>query len=161
MLTGDAFHDRALAHLAELLLAPSVDLLVVGAHLTGQPLNGQLVSAGGSFAGAVTTAPSYRLFALETTPPKPGMLRVSSGGASVTGEVWTLPAAGFARFVAALPAPMTIGRVTLSDGRDVAGFLCEPIATENAADITRHGGWREWLDSTTAGAEELVSESMA
>ncbi len=160
MLTADAFHDRALARLAELILAPTVDILVVGAHLTGQPLNGQLVSAGGSLATAVTTAPDYRLFALDTTPPKPGMLRVTSGGASIAGELWSLPAAGFARFVEALPAPMTIGRVTLSNGRDVAGFLCEPVATEDAADITAYGGWRAWLAGAaqTAG---LVPESKA
>ncbi|HEU5223272.1 MAG TPA: allophanate hydrolase [Candidatus Lumbricidophila sp.] len=145
MLTGEAFHDRALARIAELLLAPSVELFVVGAHLTHQPLNAQLVSAGGSFARAIGTEPSYRLFALDTVPPKPGMLRVSAEGASISGEVWSLPAAGFARFVAALPKPMTIGRVTLADGHEVAGFLCEPIATEGARDITQHGGWREWL----------------
>jgi allophanate hydrolase len=161
MLTGDAFHDGALARIAERLLAPAVDILVVGAHLTGQPLNGQLVSAGGSFAGEVTTSPDYRLFALDTVPPKPGMLRVSSAGASIRGELWSLPAAGFARFVAALPAPMTIGRVTLSDGRDVAGFLCEPVATEDAVDITGHGGWREWLARPTAGATGMVPQSMA
>jgi allophanate hydrolase len=161
MLTGDAFHDRALARIAELLLAPAVDILVVGAHLTGQPLNAQLISAGGSFAGAVTTSPDYRLFALDTVPPKPGMLRVRSEGASITGELWSLPAAGFARFVAALPAPMTIGRVTLSDGRDVAGFLCEAVATEHAVDITTHGGWREWMAGPTAGVTGLVPQSMA
>ena len=161
MLTADAFHDRAIARIAELILAPAVDILVVGAHLTGQPLNGQLVSAGGSFAGAVTTTPDYRLFALETTPPKPGMLRVSSGGASIAGELWSLPAAGFARFVAALPAPMTIGRVTLADGRVVAGFLCEPVATEDALDITPFGGWRDWLAGASAEATALVPQSMA
>jgi allophanate hydrolase len=161
MLTADAFHDRALARIAELLLAPSVDIIVVGAHLTGQPLNGQLISAGGSFARTVTTTPDYRLFALDTAPPKPGMLRVSSGGAPIAGELWSLPAAGFARFVAALPAPMTIGRVTLADGRNVAGFLCEPVATEDAVDITPYGGWREWLTRTSTETAGLVPQSMA
>ena len=146
--------------LAELLLAPAVDLLVVGAHLTGQPLNAQLVSAGGSFSAAVTTTPDYRLFALDTTPAKPGMLRVASGGASIAGEVWTLPAAGFARFVAALPAPMTIGRVTLTDGRSVSGFLCEPVAVEEGVDITAYGGWRAWL-AAASPVRESVTQSMA
>ncbi|MGO4533579.1 allophanate hydrolase [Leifsonia sp. 2MCAF36] len=161
MLTADAFHDVALARIAELLLSPAVDVLVVGAHLAGQPLNGQLVSAGGSFAGAVTTTPDYRLFALSTSPAKPGMVRVSTGGQSIAGELWTLPAAGFARFVAGLPAPMTIGRVTLADGRDVAGFLCEPIATEGAVDITGYGGWRGWLGRPSDHPVGLVPQSMA
>jgi len=160
MLTADAFHDRAIARLAEVLLAPAVDLLVVGAHLTGQPLNAQLVSAGGSFSVAVTTTPDYRLFALDTVPAKPGMLRVGPGGASIAGEVWTLPAAGFARFVAALPAPMTIGRVTLTDGRSVPGFLCEPVAVEESVDITAYGGWRAWL-ATASPLRESVTQSMA
>ena len=160
MLTADAFHDRALAVIAELLLAPAVDVLVVGAHLTGQPLNGQLVSAGGSFAAAVTTTPDYRLFALPTSPAKPGMVRVPTGGESIAGELWTLPATGFSRFVAGLPAPMTIGRVSLSDGREVAGFLCEAIATADAADITGYGGWRGWLSRPSAEPVGLVPQSM-
>ena len=66
-------------------------------------------------------------------------------GASVAGEVWRLPAAGFARFMTGLAAPMVIGRVCLDDGRDVLGFLCEPEAVRDAADITRFGGWRAWI----------------
>ena len=66
-------------------------------------------------------------------------------GASIAGEVWRLPAAGFARFMTGLTAPMAIGRVALDDGRDVLGFLCEPAAVRGAADITRFGGWRAWL----------------
>ena len=160
MLTADAFHDGAIARIAERLLSPAVDLLVVGAHLTGQPLNAQLVAAGGSFAGSVTTSAEYRLFALDTAPAKPGMLRVRSGGAAVAGELWRLPAAGFARFVDALPSPMAIGRVTLSDGRVVAGFLCEAVAVEDAVDITAYGGWRTWLGEAST-PRETVSESMA
>ncbi len=161
MLTAAAFHDRALARLAELLLAPRVDLLVVGAHLTGEPLNAQLVAHGGSFRERVLTSPDYRLFALETVPPKPGMLRASSGGAAIAGEVWSLPAAGFARFVASLPAPMTIGRVTLSDGREVSGFLCEPAATADAHEITEHGGWRAWRKAAASAGAGSMRESVA
>ncbi|MFZ8307889.1 allophanate hydrolase-related protein, partial [Staphylococcus aureus] len=87
------------------ILAPSVDLLVVGAHLRGQPLNHQLVAAGGTFVAEVETAAQYRLYALDTVPPKPGLARVAEGGAAIAGEVWRLPAAGFGRFVAELPAP--------------------------------------------------------
>ncbi|HWU24067.1 MAG TPA: hypothetical protein VN088_21205, partial [Nocardioides sp.] len=113
-----------------------------------------------SFAGSVTTSAEYRLFALDTAPAKPGMLRVRSGGAAVAGELWRLPAAGFARFVDALPSPMAIGRVTLSDGRVVAGFLCEAVAVEDAVDITAYGGWRTWLGEAST-PRETVSESMA
>jgi allophanate hydrolase len=66
-------------------------------------------------------------------------------GASIAGEVWRLPAAGFARFMTGLAAPMAIGRVRLDDGRAVLGFLCEPAAVRGAADITSFGDWRAWL----------------
>jgi allophanate hydrolase len=144
MLTGSAFDDRVLAALAGRVGAGSVELLVVGAHLTGQPLNHQLVAAGGSLVRAARTAPTYRLHALDTVPAKPGLERVTGGGARVEGEVWRLPAAGFGRFVATLPAPMAIGTVTLDDGTDVAGFLCEPLALAGARDITAYGGWRAY-----------------
>ncbi|MFI5952883.1 allophanate hydrolase [Cryptosporangium sp. NPDC051539] len=140
MLTGPAFSDRTLVALAQVLADPPVDLFVVGAHLSGQPLNHQLVSAGGSCVGPAATTADYRLYALDTIPPKPGLLR-TAGGSSIAGEVWRLPASGFGTFVAALPQPMTIGAVTLADGRTVRGFLTEVIATETALDITAYGSW--------------------
>ncbi|MEV6839014.1 allophanate hydrolase [Streptomyces sp. NPDC051133] len=165
MFTGPAFSDRALAALAERFANPGVDLFVVGAHLTGQPLNAQLVQAGGTLAGRARTAGGYRLYALATEVPKPGLLRVTEGGrdagaqaghatasggdarTGVEGEIWRLPAAGFGAFTAAVPAPMTIGTVELADGRQVCGFLVEPYAVEGAPDITRFGGWRAYTAS--------------
>jgi allophanate hydrolase len=149
MFTGRAFSDRALAELAGRLLAPRVQLAVFGAHLRGQPLNAQLVAAGGTFVAEVRTAPAYRLYALATEPPKPGLVRVEqadpvSPGACIEGELWSLPAAGFATLVASVPQPMAIGRVSLSGGGSVPGFLCEPSAVVGAKDITASGGWRAY-----------------
>ncbi len=146
-LYAPAFHDRVVADLAARLLdeppppaAGGIDLLVVGAHLRGQPLNHQLTGRGARFVAAVRTAPYYRLFALDTVPPKPGLVRAEDG-AAIAGEVWRLPSAALGDFLAALPQPMTLGRVALEDGREVVGFLCEPIALEDAEDITASGGW--------------------
>jgi allophanate hydrolase len=150
MITAPAFHDLAVHQLAQRLLEPALEILVVGAHLTDQPLNHQLVAAGGSFVRSTTTSADYALFALDTVPPKPGLLRVAADGASVVGEIWSLPASGFGTFVAALPAPMTIGRVALADGISVSGFLCEPIATEGAENISAHGGWLAWQRARAA-----------
>jgi allophanate hydrolase len=144
MLTAPAFHDRAIANLAETLLSPSVELLVVGAHLTGQPLNYQLVSAGGSLLRATETSAEYRLFALDTIPAKPGLVRVTSQGVAIRGELWKLPARGFASLVAGLPRPMAIGSVTLNDQRTVSSFLCEPVSIPGAEDISSYGGWLSW-----------------
>jgi allophanate hydrolase len=146
MLTGPAASDARLAEIAARYDQALVDLLVVGAHLSGQPLNHELLAAGGTLAGPAATAQSYRLFALDTSPAKPGLVRQARGGASVAGEVWRLPAAGFARFMAGLAAPMAVGRVRLDDGRDVLGFLCEPAALAGATDISGYGGWRAWLN---------------
>lgn len=149
MLTGAPFADRMLAELAQRIAAPTIDVLVVGAHLSGEPLNHQLVAAGGTFQAAVRTAPQYALYALATTPPKPGLARVAEGGAAIAGEVWRLPAAGFGSFVAALPQPMGIGQTLLEDGTSVAGFLCERVALEGAQEITHFGGWRAYRASLT------------
>jgi allophanate hydrolase len=150
MLTGPAGSDARLAQIAARYGQAAVELLVVGAHLSGQPLNHELLAAGATLAGPAATAPCYRLFALDTAPPKPGLVRVAPGaaGESIAGEVWRLPAAGLARFMAGLAAPMAIGRVYLEDGRDVLGFVCEPAAVAGAADITRYGGWRAWRERT-------------
>ncbi|NAZ84946.1 allophanate hydrolase [Kineococcus indalonis] len=143
MLTGPAFSDRVLAQLAQRLADPVVELFVVGAHLSGQPLNHELVAAGASPVGPARTSGRYRLFALDTVPPKPGLVRCAEGesGAAVAGEVWRLPASGFGALAAAVPQPMALGAAVLEDGRTVRSFLAEPAATAGAEDITHHGSW--------------------
>ncbi len=123
----------------------TISIAVVGAHLEGQPLHHQLTDRGAALVGRTTTAPSYRMYALATEPPKPGLVRVAGGGGAVEVEVWALEDAAFGTFVDGVPAPLTIGRLELADGSDVAGFLCEPIATDGAEDITAWGGWRGYL----------------
>ena len=132
---------------------PTIDdgavlLAVCGAHLEGQPLNHQLTSRRARLVARTTTAPVYRMVALDTLPPKPGVVRVADGGAPLEVEVWALDAAGFGAFVDEVPAPLAIGTVELADGASVNGFLCEASATAGAEDITAHGGWRAWLAMT-------------
>jgi allophanate hydrolase len=141
-LVGRAHTDHTLATIAQTM--PTTPLAVVGAHLTGQPLNAELVGRGGVLAKLTTTAPAYTLFALNTVPPKPGLVR-DPDGAAVAAEVWELPAAAFGDFVASLPSPMAIGKVELADGSWVPGFTCERHALDNAEDITSYGGWRAYL----------------
>jgi allophanate hydrolase len=143
--------------LAPIAASPGRDeiaLAVVGAHLSGMPLNGELKAAGARFLQATATAPDYRLFALAgTTPPKPGLLRVAAGtGAAIDIELWALSAAAFGRFVAAVPPPLSIGTLRLSDGREAKGFLVEAAATDGARDISRFGGWRAYVAATEAVA---------
>ena len=122
---------------------------VVGAHLSGLPLNGELRALGGRLLEATKTSADYRLFALTgTAPPKPGLLRVDRGGAAIDVEVWALRLDAFGQFADAVPPPLTIGTVTLTDGRMVKGFLVEAAAVRNARDITSLGGWRAYLAGT-------------
>ncbi len=129
---------------------PQADLLsivVVGAHLSGLPLNHELTGPGGSLLRRARTAPDYRLYALPgTTPPKPGLQREPGfAGPGIEVEVWQLPTEAFGRFVAKIPAPLGIGKITLDDGSAVSGFLCEAHALVGAEEITGYGGWRAYL----------------
>jgi len=136
--------------LARLPAAPAegeIPIAVVGAHLSGMPLNGELRAAGGRLIERTATAPHYRLYALAgTRPPKPGLLRVQKGaGAATEVEVWALSEAAFGRFVAAVPSPLSIGTLELDSGRSVKGFLVEAEAVAGARDISSFGGWRAFM----------------
>lgn len=122
----------------------NVRVAVVGAHLSGQPLNGQLTSRGARLIETTKTAFAYRLYALPQGN-KPGLQRVEKDGVAIEVEVWEMPAEQFGSFVALIPAPLGIGTLTLADGRNVQGFLCESIALNDATDISQFGGWRAWL----------------
>ncbi len=160
-LIAPAWHDRAILEFAARYLgetAPAspvpsaVTLAVCGAHLRGQPLHAQLTAIGAQFESATTTAPDYRLYALaNTSPAKPGLVRVSPGqaGSAIAVETYSLSHEAFGRFVSAVPAPLVIGTATLADGTTVKSFLCEPAALIGATDITSHGGWVAYLRART------------
>jgi allophanate hydrolase len=124
-----------------------IELAVVGAHLTGLPLNRELTDLQAHFVETTTTTSDYRLFALPgTTPPKPGLLRVATGtGQPIEVEIWSLSDAAFGKFVGAIPGPLSIGSLRLAGGRSVKGFLVEAEAVTTATDISRFGGWRAYL----------------
>jgi allophanate hydrolase len=128
-----------------------IPIAVVGAHLSGMALNGELKALGGRLIETATTAPDYKLYALNTVPPKPGMLRVEAGtGTPIELEIWALSASAFGKFVAAIPPPLSIGTVRLADSRNVKGFLVEPAALEEARDISVFGGWRAFMAEAAA-----------
>lgn len=163
-LIGPAFADRALLAVAERYLEtfpmadtppldptprkPGVKLAVVGAHLAGMPLHWQLTSREARLVAAGKTAPAYKLYAMaQSTPPKPALVHVGDGGASILVEVYELDFEAFGSFVAEVPAPLAIGTVTLEDGTSVKGFVAEPRALDGASDITALGGWRAYIAS--------------
>ncbi|MEN8426316.1 allophanate hydrolase [Acinetobacter schindleri] len=133
--------------ITEISSGHSVKLAVVGAHLTGMPLNFQLTTRGGTLIKQTRTTSHYKLYALKnTTPPKPG-LQYNAKGFSIEVEVWDIPRALFGDIVAEVPAPLGIGNVQLIDGTWVKGFICEGYALEDATDISHFGGWREFIKS--------------
>lgn len=160
-LVGPAFSDLALTMLGERYahgqsheteIPGCVALAVVGAHLTGQPLNWQLADRGARLLKVCRTSPEYRLFALpDTVPPKPGLARDAGfSGHGIEVEVWTMPEERFGGFVAAVPPPLAIGSIRLDDGTWVKGFVCEGVALTGAAEITQFGGWRSYVAARAA-----------
>ena len=88
--------------------ADEMEIVVCGAHMSGLPLNHELVRLGGRFLREARTTPVYRLYSLAGGPPRrPGMVRASDGkGAAIHVEVWALPRAAFGDFLAGVPAPL-------------------------------------------------------
>ena len=135
-----------LAALSTVLSGDEIAIAVVGAHLSGMALNGELTTLDGRLLEEAVTAPDYKLYALDTTPSKPGMLRVEAAtGSAIKLELWALSATSFGKFVAAIPPPLSIGTIRLADGRGIKGFLVEPAAISGARDISAFGGWRAFM----------------
>ena len=148
--TGTA--QPPLAAIAPRAADGEIAFAVVGAHLSGMPLNRELTASGARFLEESATAKDYRLFLLPGAPAKPGLLRVDGGGAAIVVEIWAMPADAFGRFVATVPPPLAIGTLTLADGRNVKGFLVEAAATAGARDISAFGGWRAFMAQAKASA---------
>lgn len=124
-----------------------VQVAVVGAHLSGLPLNHQLTERQSRLVASTQTAATYRFYAL-SDGKRPGLIKVNDGGRAIACEVWEMPASQFGSFVAGITAPLGIGKVELADGAVVNGFICEGIGIVDAQEITAYGGWRAWLAAT-------------
>jgi allophanate hydrolase len=126
-------------------------LAVVGAHLRGQPLHWQLADRTARFVGRARTDAHYRLYALDSAPPKPGLVRDPDfSGDGIEVEIFSLDFEAFGSFVANVPPPLAIGTVHLEDGSSVKGFICESAALSSACEITGFGGWRAYLSDRSA-----------
>ena len=126
-----------------------IPLAVVGAHLSGLPLNKDLLSRGATLHECTKTSNAYKFYALtaESGPARPGLKRVTHGekGNSIEVEIWNLPTTEFASFMGTIPSPLAIGKIEVLDGTWVSGFVCEPYGLASATDITEFGGWRNYI----------------
>ena len=134
-----------------------IRVAVVGAHLTGMPLNFQLTTRDAVHIETTTTSKNYALYALNgTVPPKPGLAR-QEDGQSIIVELWDVPTARFGEFVAEIPTPLGMGNVELEDGRWVKGFICEPYGIDDAENISHFGGWRAYIQHRNSQAANTAN----
>ncbi len=127
----------------------TLPLVLFGAHMRELPLNPQIVTLGAKFIGEVQTSAKYKMVHLpDPAPQRPGVLRVASGGVSITGELWEFPKNILGQFLSTIRQPLGLGEIELIDGRRCHGFLCEAAAADAAEDISSHGGWRAFLGYT-------------
>ncbi|UDY24335.1 allophanate hydrolase [Nocardioides sp. Kera G14] len=155
-LLAPAGGDRMLLDLAarwlgepEVLTAEGrTTIAVAGAHLSGQPLNADLVARGGVFLETTRTSSAYRMFLVDGPLPRPGLTKLPgspTAGDGIEVELWSLPDEAVAGFLATIAPPLGLGQVELADGRWTTGFLTTADAVDPARDITSCGGWRGWL----------------
>ncbi len=126
--------------------AATMDVAVCGAHMSGLPLNHQLLERGAWKVATTRTTPDYRLYALPGGPPaRPGLVRVATDGVSIEMEIWRMPEENFAAFMRCVRAPLGIGLVDNAEGTQTCGFLCEAVAVTAATDISYLGSWRKYI----------------
>jgi len=127
-------------------VSTDVLLAVNGTLMRGLELNPNLISAGATFVRETATVAAYRIWSIaDRHPAHPAMMRVEAGGASISVEVWSVPAAGLAAILQNEPAGLCIGKVRLVDGSEVLGVLGEPMLCKDQVEITSFGGWRQYL----------------
>ncbi|GAA1706519.1 allophanate hydrolase [Kribbella yunnanensis] len=143
-LIAPAGHDHVLIDLAA-QWTDEVLLAVAGAHLTGQPLNPELVRRGARLVEPARTASTYRMYLVPG--PRPALTPAASGS-EIEVEIWAIPAAQLGGFATTIQPPLAIGPLDLSDGRRILGFVSTADAVNPANDITSHGGWRSYLASS-------------
>lgn len=153
--------DQTPPEIEKLHSAQYVKLAVVGAHLTGMPLNTQLTLRNATLIEKTKTAEHYQLYALKnSSPAKPGLQYVNQGGVSIDVEVWDVPTANFGEIVAEVPAPLGIGNVQLADGRWVKGFICEGYALNDAVCISHFGGWKPYIHAVQHSDDKFNAQSL-
>ena len=135
-------------------IADDLPLAVVGAHLSGEPLNHQLTDLGGRLLRTCRTAPLYRLYALAgTTPAEAGAGAAGStdaAGAAIEVEVWELPRAKLGTL---LPwGGAAAGDRNPASSRTAARWpasCARPTPSPAPRTSRRFGGWRNYRRSLT------------
>jgi len=134
-----------------------VVLAVNGTLMRGLGLNKNMLDAGAEFIEESKTSQEYRLWSINDIHP--GMIKVPASfpvraegtACMVELELWEVPAVALVGILTKEPPGLCIGTITLVDGREVLGVLCEPWRTFGMREITPFGGWRKYCSSTSFG----------
>ncbi len=119
-------------------------LAVNGTLMRGLPLNENLMRVGAKFVREDSTAPYYRLWAVNNSYP--AMLRDEQYGASIALEIWKISESGVLRILAVEPAGLCIGKVQLISGNYILGVMGETYICDQQVEITSYGGWRAYIN---------------
>ena len=127
-----------------------LSVAVVGLHLSGQPLNHQLISLNSSFIRSCKTAACYALYLVEDEKGrKPALVKLPHNqvGNQFELEIWDIPMKNVGQFLSAIPSPLGLGTLFLDDGSCVHGFICEPRVIAESRNISSFSGWKTFLAS--------------
>jgi allophanate hydrolase len=155
-----AFSDHSLLDLASRWLGENVEqpqskpatatLALVGAHMSGLPLNHLVAARGGRLVRRARTDSGYRMMRVPGAGvPRPGLVSGEGPADGFGVELWELPLQTLGSLAAELSPPLRFGQLRLADGTSVLGYLGDDVALSSAEDISGFGGWRSYRESTS------------
>ena len=120
----------------------SLILAVNGTLMRGLELENNLKAVNAIFIKESKTEKAYRLFSIDDKYP--AMVKDAKGSA-IDVELYEISEQGMQEVLSKEPEGLTIKEITLIDGSKVQGVVGLPFIIENRKEITKYGGWRNYL----------------
>ena len=120
----------------------SLILAVNGTLMRGLELENNLKAVNAIFIKESKTEKAYRLFSINDKYP--AMVKDAKGSA-IDVELYEISEQGMQEVLSKEPEGLTIKEITLIDGSKVQGVVGLPFIIENRKEITKYGGWRNYL----------------
>ena len=117
-------------------------LAVNGTLMRGLELENNLKAVNAIFIKESQTEKAYRLFSINDKYP--AMVKDANGSA-IDVELYEISEQGMQEVLSKEPEGLTIKEITLIDGSKVQGVVGLPFIIENRKEITKYGGWRNYL----------------
>jgi allophanate hydrolase len=125
----------------------TASIALVGAHLSGLPLNSLVSGRGGRLLRRAQTDAGYRMMRVPGSGvARPGLIAGDGPAEGFSVEIWEVPLQTLGSLAAELTAPLHFGRLRLSDGTTVLSYLGDDTALAGAQDISEYGGWRAYVN---------------